>query len=212
MRITTIPCGVLAANCYIVESDTNAVIIDPGFFENEIFDYIEENPQKIKYILLTHGHFDHIFAAEKVQKMTDAKIVIGKGDEKALVNDAFNLSYGFRLPYGEIGTNPKGEITVLDGEVINLDDMSFKVISTPGHSPGGVCYLCEDILFSGDTLFAGSIGRTDFPNSNLSELFVSLNKLKSLNDDINVYPGHGEPTTIGEEKHNNFYMKFQGGF
>lgn len=212
MRVITVPCGMLAANCYIVESNSYAVIVDPGFIEKEILDYIEKNPRKIKYILLTHGHFDHIFGAEKVQKMTGAKIIIGKGDELSLVDDVFNLSYGLRLPYGKIGSNPKGEFTVVDGDVIAAGDMSFRVISTPGHSPGGVCYLFDDMLFSGDTLFAGSVGRTDFPNSDLSELFNSLQKLKNLNDDIKVYPGHGEPTTIGVEKLSNTYMKFQGGF
>lgn len=208
MNILTYSCGALAANCYFVETDTDAVIIDPGFLEKGIVDYINTNPGKIKLIMLTHGHFDHIFAAEKVKNMTGADIVIGKGDELALISDDFNLSAGFGSLYGSIGKNPKNERLVLDGDTLTVGGMEFKVIATPGHSPGGVCYLVENNLFSGDTLFAGSIGRTDFPHSNVSDMLKSLEKLKAFDDDIKVYPGHGESTAIGIEKESNYYLKF----
>ena len=208
MNILTYSCGALAANCYIIETDNDAVIIDPGFLEKGIVDYINTNPGKIKLIMLTHGHFDHIFAAEKVKNMTGADIVIGKGDELALISDDFNLSSGFGSLYGSIGNNPKNERLVLDGDTLSVGCMEFKVIATPGHSPGGVCYLSENNLFSGDTLFAGSIGRTDFPHSNVSDMLKSLEKLKAFDDDIKVYPGHGEGTTIGIEKESNYYLKF----
>ena len=172
MNVLTYSCGALAANCYIIETDTDAVIIDPGFLEKGIVDYINANPGKIKLIMLTHGHFDHIFAAEKVKNMTGADIVIGKGDELALISDDFNLSAGFGSLYGSIGENPKNERLVLDGDTLTVGGMEFKVIATPGHSPGGVCYLVENNLFSGDTLFAGSVGRTDFPHSNISHFSI----------------------------------------
>ena len=206
MNVLTYSCGALAANCYIIETDTDAVIIDPGFLEKGIVDYINANPGKIKLIMLTHGHFDHIFAAEKVKNMTGADIVIGKGDELALISDDFNLSAGFGSFYGSIGENPKNEKMVLDGDTLTVGCMEFKVIATPGHSPGGVCYLVENNLFSGDTLFAGSVGRTDFPHSNISDMLKSLRKLKAFDDDIKVYPGHGASTTIGIEKGSNYYL------
>lgn len=208
MNILTYSCGALAANCYIIETDTDAVIIDPGFLEKGIVDHINTNPGKIKLIMLTHGHFDHIFAAEKVKNMTGADIVIGQGDELALISDDFNLSSGFGSLYGSIGNNTKNERLVLDGDTLTVGCMEFKVIATPGHSPGGVCYLVENNLFSGDTLFAGSIGRTDFPHSNVSDMLKSLEKLKAFDNDIKVYPGHGESTTIGIEKESNYYLKF----
>lgn len=208
MNILTYSCGDLAANCYIIETDTDAVIIDPGFLEKGIVDHINTNPGKIKLIMLTHGHFDHIFAAEKVKNMTGADIVIGQGDELALISDDFNLSSGFGSLYGSIGNNTKNERLVLDGDTLTVGCMEFKVIATPGHSPGGVCYLVENNLFSGDTLFAGSIGRTDFPHSNVSDMLKSLEKLKAFDNDIKVYPGHGESTTIGIEKESNYYLKF----
>lgn len=212
MNILTFSCGILAANCYIIEDGKDAVIIDPGYTEDGIFDYILNNPKKIKYILLTHGHFDHIFAANAVKEATGADIVIGEGDAFALVNDEFNLSEGFGSIYGSIGSEPKGEITVSDGDVITVGKMKFTVISTPGHSPGGVCYLSDGVLFSGDTLFAGTVGRTDFPHSSQGALLESLEKLKKLDDNIAVYPGHGEKTTIKAEKQNNPFLNYQGGF
>ena len=126
----------------------------------------------------------------------------------ALISDDFNLSSGFGSLYGSIGNNTKNERLVLDGDTLTVGCMEFKVIATPGHSPGGVCYLVENNLFSGDTLFAGSIGRTDFPHSNVSDMLKSLEKLKAFDNDIKVYPGHGESTTIGIEKESNYYLKF----
>lgn len=212
MNVLTYSCGPFAANCYIAESGDAAVIIDPGHLEKGIADYISQNPGKIKYILLTHGHCDHIFAAAAVRKMTGAEIVIGKGDEKGLTDDDFNLSSAFGSLYGHIGNDSKDEITVSDGDVLTAGDMEFKVIATPGHSPGGVCYLCGDVLFSGDTLFAGTVGRTDFPHSKPSNLLRSLEKLKALDDGIKVFPGHGECTAVGIEKQSNIFLNYQGGF
>ncbi len=207
MNVITIPNGTMQANCYIVEADNAAVIIDPGYLERQISQYIAENPNKIKFILLTHRHFDHLNAANAVKKMTGAKIVIHELDEGGLYSDLLslgNMAGGF---YGKADPDSHADIYVDEGDTVTAADMVFKVLYTPGHSEGGVCYLCENMLFSGDTLFKGSIGRTDFPSSNNAEMRASLDRLCTLPDDVLVYPGHGPSTTIGHEKQTNMFLK-----
>lgn len=207
MNVITIPNGTMQANCYIVEADNAAVIIDPGYLERQISQYIAENPNKIKFILLTHRHFDHLNAANAVKKMTGAKIVIHELDEGGLYSDLLslgNMAGGF---YGKADPDSHADIYVDEGDTVTATDMVFKVLYTPGHSEGGVCYLCENMLFSGDTLFKGSIGRTDFPSSNNAEMRASLDRLCTLPDDVLVYPGHGPSTTIGHEKQTNMFLK-----
>ena len=207
MNIITIPTGTMQANCYIVESGEGAVIIDPGYLERQISQYVAENPQKIKFILLTHRHFDHLAAASTLKKMTGAKIVINELDEGGLYSDLLslgNMAGGF---YSKADPDAHADIYVDEGDTVTVGDMVFQVLYTPGHSEGGVCYLLENILFSGDTLFKGSIGRTDFPSSNNAEMRQSLERLCTLPDDTVVYPGHGPATTIIQEKQTNMFLK-----
>jgi glyoxylase-like metal-dependent hydrolase (beta-lactamase superfamily II) len=207
MNVITIPNGTLQANCYIVETEKAAVIIDPGYLERQISQYIAENPNKIKFILLTHRHFDHLNAANAVKKMTGARIVIHELDEGGLYSDLLSLGSMAGGFYGKADPDSHADIYVDEGDTVTAADMVFKVLYTPGHSEGGVCYLCDDLLFSGDTLFKGSIGRTDFPSSNNAEMRASLDRLCTLPDDTVVYPGHGPATTIGQEKQTNMFLR-----
>ncbi len=207
MNIITIPTGTMQANCYIAETDTWAVIIDPGFLEKSIAKYIAENPYKIKYILLTHRHFDHLNAAMTVKKLTGAEIVIHELDEGGLYSDGLSLGNMVGSFYGKADPDAHADIYVDEGDTVTLGDTVFTVMHTPGHSEGGVCYMTGNILFSGDTLFKGSIGRTDFPSSDNGEMRVSLDRLAELPDETVVYPGHGPVTTIGAEKASNPFFK-----
>lgn len=207
MNIITIPTGTMQANCYIVETDNAAVIIDPGFLERDIVKYVTENPDKVKLILLTHRHFDHINAAVNLREITKAKIVINELDECGLYSDMLSLAAMAGNFYGKADPDSHADILVSEGDTVTAGDLTFKVMYTPGHSEGGVCYICDGVIFSGDTLFKGSIGRTDFPSSSNSEMKRSLDRLCELPDDMSVYPGHGPSTTIGDEKRTNMFLK-----
>ena len=207
MNIITIPTGTMQANCYIVETDNAAVIIDPGFLERDIVKYVTENPDKVKLILLTHRHFDHINAAVNLREMTKAKIVINELDECGLYSDMLSLATMAGNFYGKADPDSHADILVSEGDTVTAGDLTFKVMYTPGHSEGGVCYICDGVIFSGDTLFKSSIGRTDFPSSSNSEMKRSLDRLCELPDDMSVYPGHGPSTTIGDEKRTNMFLK-----
>lgn len=207
MNVITIPTGTMQANCYIVETENSAVIIDPGFLERDIEKYIAENLDKVKYILLTHRHFDHLNAAVKVRKLTGAKIVINELDEGGLYSDMLSLASMVGTFYGKADPDAHADIYVSEGDTVTVGDMVFTVMETPGHTEGGVCYVCDNVIFSGDTLFKGSIGRTDFPSSSNSDMRKSLDRLCLLPDSMLVYPGHGPKTTIGEEKRSNMFLK-----
>lgn len=207
MNIITIPNGTLQANCYIVETEHAAVVIDPGYMERQLSSYVAENPNKIKFIMLTHRHFDHLAAANALKKLTGAKIVINELDEGGLYSDLLSLGSMAGGFYNKADPDAHADIYVDEGDTFTAADMVFKVLYTPGHSEGGICFVIDNILFSGDTLFKGSIGRTDFPSSNMAEMRQSLDRLCTLPDETVVYPGHGEPTTIGQEKATNMFLK-----
>ena len=185
-----------AENTYIITENERSVVIDPGLD----FDEILKNAEKIEYILLTHCHFDHIETLVSLKEKTGAKIVFS--DVNNLNNEDINLS---KMVYGKnIGTEP--DILVSDGE--NLEFLNIKCIKTPGHTSCGMCYLLENNLFSGDTLFSKSVGRWDLPTGDFKTLKNSiLKKLYTLPDETVVFPGHGESTTIGEEKKFNSVIR-----
>ena len=207
MNIITIPNGTLQVNCYIVETEHAAVVIDPGYMERQLSSYVAENPDKIKFIMLTHRHFDHLAAANALKRMTGAKIVINELDEGGLYSDLLSLGSMAGGFYNKADPDAHADIYVDEGDTVTAADMVFKVLYTPGHSEGGICFLIDNILFSGDTLFKGSIGRTDFPSSNMAEMRQSLDRLCTLPDETVVYPGHGEATTVGYEKSTNMFLK-----
>jgi glyoxylase-like metal-dependent hydrolase (beta-lactamase superfamily II) len=208
MKVITIPLGPLSANCYIVEVGDEAIIIDPGFPEKIVADYIADNPSKIRYIMLTHGHFDHVAAVAFVKERTGAPVLISALDEKGLYDDDFNLSNSFVGVYPAVDKSLRADVLFDDGDTFPIGNSKVEIIATPGHSRGSVCLKIDDCLFSGDTLFQRSVGRTDFPGSDMGDMIVSLDRLKTLDGGLTVYPGHGEKTNLEEEKQKNPYLKY----
>jgi len=210
MRILSRIVGSLATNCYIIicEETRKAIIIDPGFSAeeaNEILNEIVKNGFKVEKIINTHGHFDHIIGNDILKALTKAKILIHKNDASMLLDPSKNLS---RMLGRDI-ISPKADRLVEEGEIIKVGDLELKVIHTPGHTEGSISLFCEKekVVFTGDTLFAGSIGRTDLPGSSFEEIMHSLKeKLMNLPDETVVYPGHGGKTTIGREKGKNPFL------
>jgi glyoxylase-like metal-dependent hydrolase (beta-lactamase superfamily II) len=200
--------GPIAANCYIVghEKTRKGMIIDAGEDADQILAVVRENNLDIRYIVATHGHFDHNGAVAKLKKELSCPFVMHEAD-LSFIEEAKRsaASWGFI-----IDDVPKPDRFIKDGDVLWVGRLRFKVIHTPGHSPGGICFYCkgEGVLFTGDTLFFGSIGRTDFRLGSLKELTHSIKeKLYTLPDDTLVYTGHGEETTIGYEKDNNGFVR-----
>ena len=203
MEIKYLPIGHIGANCYFVTGEKGAVIVDPGEYLPELEGFLNDNSDKERLILLTHCHFDHIGGALELRRKTGVKIAIGEKEAASLLDGDINLSNRFYA-----GIEPfEADIKLKDGEKLAVGDLSFTVIETPGHTIGGVCYLLEDFLFSGDTLFFESVGRTDFPGGDWSVLSASIKKLLQLGENINVLSGHGEATTLGHEKHSNPYLE-----
>lgn len=203
MNVKTIVLGQVMTNCYICSNGKCGFVIDPAADANRIYNEIIKDELNIEYIIITHAHFDHIEAAQKLKEMTGARIVVSETDAEALNNPALNLADMFRasVPHTE------ADLTVNDGDTIEYEGFLLKFISTPGHTPGSMCILVNnEILFSGDTLFSLSVGRTDFPGGSFKNITASVKKLFMLNDDIKVFPGHNETTSIGEEKKYNPYV------
>ena len=204
MFLQQLQVGPLETNCYIIADEKSkiAAIIDPGENAKQIINAVNEAELKVKYIFLTHGHSDHIAALEEIKEATGAKIVIHELDAHMLTSAESNLSFLL----GERFTQPSADIKLKGSEEFRLGDLFLEIIHTPGHTPGGICLKTGNIIFSGDTLFAGSIGRTDFPGGSYKTLINSIKeKLMCFDDDVVVYPGHMQPTTIGfERKHNPF--------
>ena len=202
--------GPLATNCYIVvcEKTSEALIIDPGFSMEEkknILNEIIQRGFKVKQILNTHGHVDHICGNSILKAFTGASLLIHENDAPMLADPSRNLSY--TLGYNVV--SPEADRLLKDGEIVKVGDLKFIVIHTPGHTKGSISLFSkrEKVVFTGDTLFAGSIGRTDLPGSSLNEIMHSLKgKLMNLPEETVVYPGHGGKTTIGREKRTNPFL------
>ena len=176
-------------------------MIDPGGMGEMLLS--EAGDIKIKYVILTHAHFDHIGALEYVCENTGASVVIYEDEAPSLTDSRFNLCTLAGVPENK----KQADITVADGEVLEFGDISLKFMHTPGHTRGSMCIFVNDKdLITGDTLFCGSIGRTDFEGGSFGQMTRSLEKLASLDDDIRIYPGHGEESTIGFEKRSNPYI------
>jgi len=202
MLIKTLPVGMLETNCYIAtdEDTKKCVIIDPGGDSTVILDYVESNKLTPVAVLLTHGHYDHHQALDAIIEETGVPVYIHEdevdrsGQPKLhMLSDTGNLSF-----YAE-------------GAEIDVGNLSFKVIETPGHSLGSVTLICEDALFTGDTLFRGSIGRTDLEGGSEDVIMKSLKRLAELEGDYEVYPGHAESSTLSYERSFNGYMRYATG-
>lgn len=201
MLIRTIAVGPIQANCHII-GDPNtgkAVVVDPGADVEEIMDVVQESKLDVSSIVCTHGHFDHVGAVGALKSITGASVLIHKNDLE-IYNAATKLALCFGI---KVDAQPEPDLFIADGDSINAGSLSFRVIHTPGHSPGCVSIYGGGIVMTGDTLFAGSIGRTDLPGSDGSVIGTSLGKLMRLPDDTVVLCGHGPSTTIGRERKGN---------
>lgn len=207
VHIKTMILGMVQTNCYIVKASESkeVVVIDPADDAIKIENYLKKNDLVCKKIFLTHGHFDHITGANDLKSLTGADIYAHEEEANLLKNPSLNASV--HMGREKISLEP--DYFFKDKEVVEAAGLTWQVIYTPGHTEGGACYFLKDegIIFSGDSLFYESIGRTDFPTGNHQKLIESINnKLLVLPDNIEVYPGHGRPTTIGHERSFNPYL------
>lgn len=199
MHILTLPVGELETNCYIIYDDTAAVVIDPGAEAGNILRRLDG--RRLCAILLTHGHFDHIGAAAELKNSTAAPVYIHEADEEMIYDPQKSLSF----MTGACIEPFKPDFYVNDGDVISFGDITFKVLHTPGHSCGGVCYAIENAVFGGDLIFRCSIGRYDY-GSFTDEIASVKRVLSEFSDSTVIYPGHGPSTTVGYEKKYNPYI------
>ncbi|MCL2055921.1 MAG: MBL fold metallo-hydrolase [Oscillospiraceae bacterium] len=206
MKIIHLAVGLLGTNCYIIAAENDScVIIDPGAQPDKIAGIVEENGLSPKFILLTHGHHDHIGGVKKLMSLfPEAGLKIGADDLEMLSDSQKSLAV-FR--YGDDAEFLIGSASnATEGDILSADGLEFRVISVPGHTKGGVAYLCGDALFTGDTLFREDVGRTDLYGGDYNILRFSLAKLAALQGDYVVYPGHGEFSTLDYERANNPYL------
>ena len=195
LKVHTLPLGSYQTNCYIIqeESGKTCCVIDPGFNPDVVLDELRRLGLTVEAILLTHCHFDHVGGVKEISAETDCKVYLC-GEDLSLPPMFTAGKLYYTHTYGE-------------GDTLSLAGLTIHVIHTPGHTPGSVCLLIDDTLFSGDTLFAGSCGRTDLPGGNWATIRKSLARLASFESNYWVRPGHGESTTLAEEKRYNPYMK-----
>ena len=200
MEIKRLIVGPLATNCYILTHNKKAVVIDPGAEPERILDFLSSRNLEVRFVINTHGHADHILADD----IFGRPVYIHRDDAPFLKDSSLNMSDFLGLPF-TVKTN---DIKLLDGkDSIEFEGVKLEIIHTPGHTPGGICIKAEDFLFSGDTLFLHSVGRTDIPYANHKELIKGIKeKLLVLPENTKVFPGHGEFTTIAEEKLNNPFL------
>ena len=194
LYVETLPLGAYQTNCYIVwdAGADSCVVIDPGYDPEIVLDKASALGKTVCAVLLTHGHFDHVGGVRGIAEKTNCPVYI---HEKEL-SQPEEMTAGplhYTCTYGE-------------GDMLSLAGLSVRVLHTPGHTQGSVCLLCEDTMFSGDTLFMGSMGRVDFPGGSWSQMMASLDRLKTLPGDYRVYPGHGPATRLSEERQFNPYM------
>ncbi len=197
--------GLMGVNCYILGDTDEVFVVDPGSNAKDILKTIEESNLKIKYVILTHCHFDHILAVEELLSLTDAKLVACLSEKENLLRSDINYTDRYSRKPLEISA----DIYVNDGDIIRSGDYEFEVIETPGHTSGSMCLYCneEKLLISGDTLFHLSVGRCDLATGDEATLLKSIkSKLFVLPDEVYVLPGHGDNTTIGFEKTNNPFI------
>ncbi|MDR2780600.1 MAG: MBL fold metallo-hydrolase [Synergistaceae bacterium] len=204
MRIERFQVGSLWTNCYVVAGENGeALVIDPGGPMGDVRRFITDNGLRVKQILLTHGHSDHIMGLKEIRDIASGGVAVHPEDADCVTDPSKNLSAVMGSPF----QSKASESALRDGDVIRAGDLTAKVIHTPGHTRGGCCFYVSEggdaLLISGDTLFARSVGRTDLPGGDEETLLESLKKLDGFPDSLPVYPGHGPSTTLGEERRLN---------
>lgn len=214
-QVTCVESAPFGENTYIAHlaGRNDCVVFDPGFEPDEILRYLDESSLVPAAILITHGHSDHIAGNGTLkERFPDCPIVIGKGDAAKLTDPRLNLSAAF----GAQLLSPPADVLLAEGDTYSAAGMEFEVLEIPGHSSGHVVFLLRGepiLVFGGDVLFAGSIGRTDFPDGSFDDLEANIHaKLFTLPDDTQVVPGHGPPTTVGDEKRTNPYVGMPAGY
>lgn len=203
MKIYTIPVGFLGTNCYAVTDDKNVVLVDPGSDAKKIIGFLEKEKLNLTMILLTHAHFDHIGAVDELVNRFSVPVYLHKNDFEMAKNPEYNSSMSFG---GEVIKCTPDKF-YSEGDEIPFGNESFKIIHTPGHTEGGVCLVFSNVIFTGDTVFKGSAGRTDLYKGNYFDLINSIQKLSALSGDYKLLPGHGEETTLEYERRTNPYFK-----
>lgn len=188
----TLPLGAYQTNCYILKNDDKALVIDPGYQPETILAHLRRENLTLEAILLTHGHFDHVGAVKDLAAKTQCRVYIHSAE-----NAMPPMMTAGKLLYTH---------TYDEGDALELAGLTIRVLHTPGHTPGSVCLLCQDVLFSGDTLFAGSCGRTDLPGGDWATIQKSLQRLAAINANFTICPGHGEASTLSREKATNPYL------
>ncbi|MEM4939407.1 MAG: MBL fold metallo-hydrolase [Nitrososphaerota archaeon] len=208
LRVECIPVGRLLSNSYLLYDPElgDGIIIDAGDDAEKIIKIVDERGVEVKGIYLTHGHFDHVLGVRDLKEDLGCGFYIHEGDAAILSQAPADAKYFLDV---EVDPPPEPDEWIFDGQILRVGDHNVRVIHTPGHTPGSVCYLAEEMIFTGDTLFAGSIGRTDLPGGSLQSLLSSISaKILSLPDHYAVYPGHGPSSTIGAEKMLNPFLRF----
>lgn len=205
MTYRCFPLGVLKANCYVLwEDPASALVIDPGAQPDFLLSQLKNLGVTVNAVLLTHVHFDHMMAAEAVLGAFHAPLLVPEADAPALTDPEKSLLSHMSRRHTFSRTADR---LLRDGDTVTAGPLTLTVLHTPGHTPGSSCFLTESTLFSGDTLFEGTVGRTDFPGGNTLTLLQSLSRLLTLPDNTEVLPGHGEATTIGQEKSQNPFCR-----
>lgn len=208
MKVRVIPMAVMSVNCLILfdEATGYGAVVDPGgkSAADKILSMASANNIEIKYILLTHAHFDHMLSLEELREKTGAPLALHKYDAETITDP--ELTFMSRFGGVTEGSKP-AEIILEDGDVITLGETEIEVIHTPGHTAGSVCYKSGDTIITGDTLFRGSIGRCDLYGGDEMAMDESLKRLLALDGDYKLYPGHGSTTTLSRERQENVYLR-----
>jgi len=208
MLIECIPYNIVQSNVYVTAQNGEGVVIDCGCTVERLMKVIEKHDLKIKYIILTHGHFDHIYYMDPIRDKTGAKVCMHEMEAEYLQEPKLSGIALFHVR--GVTTFKPADILLKDGDTLECGGLTYKIIHTPGHSKGSICIYVENNIFTGDTLFKETVGRTDFPGGSPSDMMKSINeKLYSLPDETIVYPGHYEATTIGYEKKYNPYFQIR---
>ncbi len=206
MKIRSFTVGVVSTQCYLACDSRAGIafIVDPGDNAQELLQAVEAENARLEYVILTHAHFDHVMAAAQIIEKTGAKLVVCGAEVDALTDPVLSGYTSFGIPMQD---KLRADIILNDGDSLDFGQTKLKIMHTPGHTKGSMCIVADNIIFTGDTLFAGTCGRCDLPGGDYKEMLDSLKRLGELDGDYTLYPGHGEPTMLDIERKFNPYMR-----